>query len=66
MGRFLICAGKATDFGNVHRNVNKLGVPATSGGRAFRTFAIAPYRLRGTPSAVLQSLTHLLYYLPIS
>ena len=37
--------------------MNKLGVPATSGGRAFRTFAIAPYRLRGTPSAVLQSLT---------
>ena len=44
------------------RNVNKLGVPATSGGRAFRTFAIAPYRLRGTPSAVLQSLTHSLLF----
>jgi len=64
MGRFLICVGKATDFGNVHRNwakkkMKELSVTATSGGRAFRTSAFALFLRYASErlTAVLQSLT---------
>ena len=52
MCRFELCVGKATDFGNVPRNVtkmymNKLGVTATSDGRATPGSAIAPLLRNG-------------------
>ena len=52
MCRFQLCVGKATDFVNVPKKVtkmymNKLGVTATSGGRATPGSAIAPLLRNG-------------------